>query len=54
MERVRAGDAGRGPRRCDNFGLYVAVSAVTAAFSVAIGTLFVLGHGTVLPAFFSG
>ena len=38
----------------DNFGLYIAVSVVTAVFSLAIGTLFVFGHGSALPAFFSG
>jgi high-affinity nickel-transport protein len=34
--------------------LYVAVSVVTAAASLFVGTLFLLGNDAVLPAFFSG
>ncbi len=37
-----------------NFPLYVTISVITAVFSLAIGTLFVLGQATVLPAFFGG
>jgi high-affinity nickel-transport protein len=37
-----------------NWGLYVTVSLVTAVFSLAIGTVFLFGHSTVLPAFFGG
>ncbi len=37
-----------------NFKLYVAVSVTTALFSLVIGTLFLFGHATVLPAFFGG
>jgi hypothetical protein len=37
-----------------NWRLYVGVSLVTAVFSLGIGTLFLLGHSTVLPAFFGG
>ncbi len=37
-----------------NFRVYVTVSVVTAAFSLAIGSLFVLGRGAVLPAIFGG
>jgi FAD/FMN-containing dehydrogenase len=36
------------------FVVYATVSLVTAAFSLVIGTLFVLGQGAVLPAFFGG
>lgn len=35
-----------------NFAVYAAVGVVTAVFSLAIGTLFVLGKESVLPAFF--
>jgi hypothetical protein len=38
----------------NNFRLYAAVSVVTAAFSLCIGTLFVFGQGTVLPVLFGG
>jgi hypothetical protein len=34
--------------------VYVTVSLVTAVFSLAIGTVFLFGHATVLPAFFGG
>ena len=37
-----------------NWPLYLAVSLVTAAFSLVIGFLFLTGHATVLPAFFGG
>ena len=37
-----------------NVRLYVAVSIVTASFSLVIGTLFLLGRATVLPAIFGG
>jgi hypothetical protein len=37
-----------------NFKLYVAVSVTTALFSLVIGTLFLFGHATVLPALFGG
>jgi hypothetical protein len=37
-----------------NFALYATVSVVTATFSLAVGTLFLLGRSTVLPAFFGG
>lgn len=37
-----------------NWRVYVAVSLVTATFSLVIGTLFLSGHATVLPAFFGG
>lgn len=36
-----------------NFGLYAAVSVVIAAFSLALGFVFLLGQGAVLPAIFS-
>lgn len=36
------------------FRLYAAVSLLTAVFSLGIGTLFLLGKSTFLPAFFGG
>ena len=41
-----------GTRR--NFALYATVSAVTAAGSLIIGSLFLFGHGASLPALFGG
>jgi high-affinity nickel-transport protein len=37
-----------------NFAVYAAVGVLTAAFSLVLGTLFVLGKESVLPAFFTG
>lgn len=37
-----------------NFTLYAAVALLTAGFSLVLGTLFVLGKESVLPAFFGG
>jgi hypothetical protein len=37
-----------------NWRLYVGVSLVTAVFSLGIGSVFLFGHSTVLPAFFGG
>jgi high-affinity nickel-transport protein len=37
-----------------NWRVYLAVSVVTAAFSLGIGAIFVSGHATGLPAFFGG
>jgi high-affinity nickel-transport protein len=37
-----------------NFTVYATVSVVTAAASLVLGTLFVLGHEAWLPAFFGG
>jgi high-affinity nickel-transport protein len=36
------------------FWLYATISVVTAAFSLGIGTIFVLGRATFLPAMFGG
>jgi cytochrome c biogenesis protein CcdA len=41
-------------RASTNFPLYAAVAVVTAAFSLVLGTLFVLGKDTLLPAIFGG
>ncbi len=41
-------------RASKNWKLYVGVALVTATFSLVIGTLFVLGKGTLLPALFGG
>ena len=41
-------------RASRNWRLYVSVALVTATFSLVIGTLFVLGKGTLLPALFGG
>lgn len=37
-----------------NFGLYATVAVLTAVFSLVIGTLFLFGQESVLPAFFGG
>ena len=37
-----------------NFKLYVAVSVLTAAFSLGIGLLFLFGRSTLLPSIFGG
>jgi hypothetical protein len=37
-----------------NFAVYATVGVVVAAFSLVLGTLFVLGQESVLPAFFAG
>jgi hypothetical protein len=37
-----------------NWPLYVAISLVTAVFSLVTGTIFLSGSATVLPAFFGG
>ncbi len=37
-----------------NWTLYVSVALLTATFSLVIGTLFVFGKGTLLPALFGG
>ena len=37
-----------------NFALYIGLSVLTAASSLAIGVLFLVGRGSVLPAFFGG
>ncbi|MGH2710531.1 MAG: hypothetical protein ACRDH9_04925 [Actinomycetota bacterium] len=37
-----------------NFAVYATVGVVTAVFSLVLGTLFVLGKESVLPAFFAG
>jgi hypothetical protein len=36
-----------------NFSVYAAVGVLTAAFSLVVGTLFVLGRESALPAFFA-
>ena len=37
-----------------NFAVYATVAVITAAFSLVLGTLFVLGREDVLPAIFGG
>jgi high-affinity nickel-transport protein len=37
-----------------NFAIYASVAILTGAFSLVIGTIFVLGKTTVLPAIFGG
>jgi hypothetical protein len=37
-----------------NFKLYVTVSVLTATFSLVIGTVFLFGRSTLLPAIFGG
>ena len=41
-------------RATRNFAVYAAVAAITAAFSLGVGTIFLLGKTTVLPALFGG
>ncbi len=41
-------------RASKNFAVYATVAVVTGAFSLIIGTIFVLGKTTVLPALFGG
>jgi sulfite exporter TauE/SafE len=41
-------------RASRNWTLYVIVAVLTATFSLVIGTLFLFGRGTVLPALFGG
>ena len=51
---IAAGSAWGFLRASTNFPLYAAVAVVTATFSLVIGTLFVLGKETLLPALFGG
>jgi len=37
-----------------NFPIYAAVAVITGVFSLVIGTIFLLGRTTVLPALFGG
>ena len=37
-----------------NFAIFATITSITALFSLAIGTLFVLGQGALLPTIFSG
>jgi hypothetical protein len=37
-----------------NFKIYVTVAVLTGLFSLVIGTIFVAGKTTLLPAFFGG
>jgi hypothetical protein len=41
-------------RASRNWGIYVTVALLTAVFSLVIGTVFLLGKDTILPAIFSG
>ena len=41
-------------RASSNFKIYVTVAVVTGIFSLVIGTIFVVGKTTVLPALFGG
>jgi high-affinity nickel-transport protein len=41
-------------RASKNWTLYVTVALLTATFSLVIGTVFLIGRGTVLPALFGG
>ena len=51
---ITAGTAFGFMRAAENWTLYVSIAVLTAAFSLVIGTLFILGKGTVLPALFGG
>ena len=41
-------------RASKNWAVYVSIAVITAVFSLVIGTLFLFGKGTVLPAIFGG
>ena len=41
-------------RASKNFAIYATVAVITAVFSLAIGTLFLLGKDAILPAVFAG
>ena len=41
-------------RASENWRLYLTVALLTAAFSLVIGVLFIVGKGTLLPAIFGG
>ncbi len=51
---ITAGTAFGFMRAAENWTLYVSIAVLTAVFSLVIGTLFILGKGTVLPALFGG
>jgi hypothetical protein len=51
---ITAGTAFGFMRAAENWTLYVSVALLTAIFSLVIGTLFILGKGTLLPALFGG
>jgi high-affinity nickel-transport protein len=51
---ITAGTAFGFMRATENWTLYVSVAVLTATFSLVIGTLFILGKGTLLPALFGG
>jgi cytochrome c biogenesis protein CcdA len=38
----------------ENWRIYVSIAVITAVFSLVIGTLFVVGKGSLLPALFGG
>lgn len=37
-----------------NWPVYATISVLTAGFSLVVGTIFLVGHSTLLPAFFGG
>jgi hypothetical protein len=41
-------------RATRSFRVYAAVAVVTGAFSIVVGTLFLAGQGSSLPAIFGG
>jgi ABC-type nickel/cobalt efflux system permease component RcnA len=51
---ITAGSAFGFMKASENWRLYVGVALLTATFSLVIGSLFILGKGTLLPALFGG
>jgi hypothetical protein len=41
-------------RASQNWAIYVTVAVLTGVFSLVIGTLFLFGKGSLLPAMFGG
>jgi hypothetical protein len=41
-------------RASQNWAIYVTVAVLTGVFSLVIGTLFLFGKGSLLPALFGG
>jgi len=51
---ITAGSAFGYLRASQNWAIYVTVAILTAVFSLTIGTIFLLGKSTILPAIFGG
>jgi high-affinity nickel-transport protein len=51
---ITVGSAAGFLRASENWRLYIGVALLTAAFSLVIGVLFIVGEGALLPALFGG